>query len=70
MINPDFVLLAKSMGAHAIRVNSASELPEKMKEFLEYDGNRPVLLDCIVESHQHVYPLVCLGSMINLVACH
>jgi acetolactate synthase-1/2/3 large subunit len=70
MINPDFVLLARSMGAHAIRVSSASELPEKMKEFLEYDGNRPVLLDCVIESHQHLYPLVCPGSMTNLVACH
>jgi acetolactate synthase I/II/III large subunit len=69
MANPDFVLLARSMGVHAIRVSSASELPEKMKEFLEYDGNRPVLLDCIIESHQHVYPLVCPGSMINLVTC-
>src|SRR6266852_919287 len=53
MTNPDFVMLAKSMGAHAIRVSNASELPEKMKEFLEYDGNRPVLLDCVIESHQH-----------------
>ncbi len=70
MINPDFVQLARSMEAHAIRVSNASELPEKMKEFLEYDGNRPVLLDCIIESHQHVYPLVCPRSMVNLVACH
>ena len=61
MVNPDFVQFAKSMGVHAIRVSSASELPEKMKEFLEYDGNRPVLLDCVIESHQHLYPLVCPG---------
>jgi acetolactate synthase-1/2/3 large subunit len=61
MTNPDFVLLAMSLGAHAIRVSSASELPENMKEFLEYDRNRPVLLvvpDCVIESHQHLYPLV------------
>ena len=68
MVNPDFVQFAKSMGVHAIRVSSASELPEKMKEFLEYDGNRPVLLDCVIESHQHLYPLVCPGSMIK--PCH
>lgn len=67
MINPDFVQLARSMGAHAIRVRSASELPEKMKHFLEYDGNRPVLLDCVMEPRQHLYPLVCPRSMINLV---
>jgi hypothetical protein len=58
MTNPDFVLLAKAMGVHAIRVSSASELPEKMKEFLEYDGNRPVLLECVVETNEHVFPMV------------
>ena len=60
MTNPDFVLLAKAMGVHAIRVSSASELPEKMKEFLEYDGNRPVLLECVVETNEHVFPMVYL----------
>ena len=58
MTNPDFVLLAKAMGVHAIRVSSASELPEKMKEFLEYDGSKPVLLECVVGSDEHVFPMV------------
>jgi acetolactate synthase-1/2/3 large subunit len=58
MTNPDFVLLAKAMGVHALRVNSASELPEKMKELLEYDGNKPVLLECVVEPSEHVFPMV------------
>jgi|SRR5712671_2474355 len=58
MVNPDFVMLAKAMGVHAIRVSSASELPEKMKEFLEYDGHKPVLLECIVEPNEHVFPMV------------
>ena len=65
MINPDFVLLAKAMGVHAIRVSSVSELPEKMKEFLEYDGNKPVLLECIVETNEHVFPMVCPPSPIS-----
>ncbi len=58
MTNPDFVLLARAMGVHAIRASSASELPEKMKEFLEYDGNKPVLLECFVEPSEHVFPMV------------
>jgi len=58
LVNPDFVSLAKAMGAHAIRASSARELPEKMKEFLEYDGNKPVLLECAVEAHEHVFPMV------------
>jgi acetolactate synthase I/II/III large subunit len=58
MVNPDFVLLAKAMGVHAIRVSSSDELAEKMKEFLEYDGNKPVLLECIIEANEHVFPMV------------
>jgi acetolactate synthase-1/2/3 large subunit len=65
MTNPDFVLLAKAMGVHAIRVSSASELPEKMKEFLEYDGNRPVLLECVIEANEHVFPMVCPSRSIS-----
>jgi len=59
MTNPDFVLLAQAMGVHAIRVSNVRELPEKMKEFLEYDGNKPVLMECIVEKSEHVFPMVC-----------
>ncbi|KAH9997617.1 acetolactate synthase [Russula vinacea] len=70
MTNPDFVLLAKAMGVHAIRVSSASELPEKMKEFLEYDGNRPVLLECVVESNEHVFPMVPAGKALHEQILH
>jgi acetolactate synthase-1/2/3 large subunit len=70
MTNPDFVLLAKAMGVHAIRVSSASELPEKMKEFLEYDGNKPVLLECVVESNEHVFPMVPAGKALHEQILH
>ena len=59
MVNPDFVLLAQAMGVHAIRCHSAEELPAKMKEFLEYDGTRPVLMECLVDKNEHVFPMVC-----------
>jgi acetolactate synthase-1/2/3 large subunit len=52
------MLLAKAMGVHGIRASNAGELPEKMKEFLEYDGNKPVLLECVVGSDEHVFPMV------------
>ena len=58
MTNPDFVLLAKAMGVHAIRCSNVEELPAKMKEFLDYDGSKPVLLECVVERNEHVYPMV------------
>lgn len=58
MTNPDFVLLAKAMGVHAIRCSNVNELPAKMKEFLEWDESKPVLLECVVERNEHVYPMV------------
>lgn len=48
MTNPDFVKLAESMGAKALRCTTAEELPAKMKEFLEYDGSRPIVMECLV----------------------
>lgn len=58
MTNPDFVLLAKAMGVHAIRCHTAEELPAKMKEFLEYDNNKPIVMECLVEKNEHVFPMV------------
>jgi acetolactate synthase-1/2/3 large subunit len=70
MINPDFVLLARSMGVHAIRCQTAEELPAKMKEFLEYDGSRPVLMECLVEKNEHVFPMVPAGKALHEQLLH
>jgi acetolactate synthase-1/2/3 large subunit len=61
MTNPDFILLAQAMGVHAIRCETVEELPAKMKEFLEYRGDRPVLMECLVETNEHVFPMVSLS---------
>jgi acetolactate synthase I/II/III large subunit len=58
MTNPDFIALARAMNVHAIKVENNSELPAKMKEFLEYDGSKPVLMECMVETNEHVFPMV------------
>ena len=60
MTNPDFIELAKAMRVHAIRVHSAEELPAKMKEFLEYPNDKPVLMECMVSTNEHVFPMVSL----------
>ncbi|KAH7929619.1 acetolactate synthase [Leucogyrophana mollusca] len=70
MTNPDFVLLAQSMGVHAIRCHSAAELPAKMKEFLEYNGSKPVLMECLVERNEHVYPMVPAGKALHEQVLH
>ncbi|GLB41575.1 putative acetolactate synthase [Lyophyllum shimeji] len=70
MINPDFVLLARAMGVHAIRCHTAEELPAKMKEFLEFDGNKPVLMECMVTKNEHVFPMVPAGKALHEQLLH
>ncbi|KAF9532848.1 thiamine diphosphate-binding protein [Crepidotus variabilis] len=70
MTNPDFVLLSKSMGVHAIRCHTSEELPAKMKEFLEYDGNKPIVMECLVEKNEHVFPMVPAGKALHEQMLH
>ncbi|KAJ8517204.1 hypothetical protein ONZ45_g5580 [Pleurotus djamor] len=70
MTNPNFVMLANAMGVHAIRCTSAEELPAKMKEFLEYDGSKPVLMECLVEKNEHVFPMVPAGKALHEQILH
>lgn len=70
MTNPDFVKLAEAMGVKAIRVQSVAELPEKMKEFLEYDNSRPILMECLVEQNEHVFPMVPAGKALHEQLLH
>lgn len=70
MKNPDFVKLGQAMGVHSIRCSSTDELPEKMREFLEYDGNRPVLMECVVTDKEHVFPMVVAGKALHEQLLH
>jgi acetolactate synthase-1/2/3 large subunit len=70
MMNPDFVKLAQAMGVHAIRCHSAEELPAKMKEFLEYDNGKPVVMECLVEKSEHVFPMVPAGKALHEQLLH
>ncbi len=58
------------MGCKALRVSNIDELPAKMKEFLEYDGTRPIVMECLVSS-EHVYPMVPAGKALHeqIVGC-
>jgi len=55
---------------HAIRCTSAAELPQKMKEFLEYDNSKPVLMECVVETNEHVFPMVPAGKALHEQILH
>lgn len=64
MTNPNFVKLSEAMGAKALRCTSLADLPAMMKEFLEYDNTRPIIMECIVSS-EHVYPMVAAGKALH-----
>lgn len=70
MVNPDFALLAQSMGVHAIECRTAEELPEKMKEFLMYDNNLPIVMVCQVDEEEALYPIVPPGKAIHELVMH
>ncbi|KAK2459432.1 hypothetical protein APHAL10511_008543 [Amanita phalloides] len=70
MVNPDFVKLAEAMGVRALRCTRAEDLEEKMKEFLEYDNSKPVLLECMVEKTEHVFPMVPAGKALHEQMLH
>ncbi len=64
MHNPDFPKLAEAMGAKAMRCTKLADLSAMMKEFLEYDGTRPIVMECVVSS-EHVYPMVPAGKALH-----
>ncbi len=63
MHNPDFVKLIEAMNCGAFRCTKKADLPRVMKEFLDYDG--PAILECLVEKHEHVYPMLPAGKTVD-----
>ncbi|KAJ7211791.1 acetolactate synthase [Mycena haematopus] len=70
MKNPDFVALARAMGVHALRCETAAELPEKMAEFLAFDNTKPIFMECLVEQNEHVFPMVAAGKALHEYILH
>ncbi|KAJ6542583.1 thiamine diphosphate-binding protein [Mycena capillaripes] len=70
MSNPDFPALARAMGVHALRCETAADLPAKMAEFLAYDNSKPILMECVVERNEHVFPMVAAGKALHEYILH
>ena len=64
MKNPDWPAFAQSMGVKGMKVTKTADLPAKMREFLEYDDG-PVLMECLVDEDEHVYPMVPAGKALD-----
>ena len=59
----DFVKLAEAMGAVGIRVTKKEELADAIKQAIEL--NTTVVLDCIIDSDDKVFPMVPAGANIE-----
>ncbi len=59
----DFVKLAEAMGAKAYRITKKEEVETVLKEVLEL--NEPVLVECIINSDDKVWPMVAPGAAIE-----
>ena len=61
----DFVKLAEAMGATAFRATNREEFSEVLAKALEM--KTPVLIDCIIDSEDNVWPMVAPGAAIDEV---
>lgn len=59
----DFVKLAEAMGAKGLRATTRKEFNEAFKEALE--SKVPVVLDCVIDCDDKVWPMVAPGTPIN-----
>jgi len=58
---PDYVKLAESMGAVGLRVSQKSEVINIFEQMLEIN-DKPVLVDCVVDPDDMVFPMVPAGG--------
>lgn len=63
----DFVKLAEAMGAVGYRATTREEFAEAFKKAL--DSDMPVLIDCIIDSDDKVWPMVAPGAAISEAFC-
>lgn len=61
----DFVKLAEAMGAEGIRVTKKEELAPALERALSL--GRPVVLDCMIDCDDKVFPMVAAGKPIDTV---
>lgn len=63
--NPDFPKLIEACGVRAIQCKTRDEVIPAIKEALKHDG--PVVVHCLVEKADNVYPMVPAGHALDQV---
>ena len=59
----DYHHLAKAFGIHAITIDKKEDVKDKLKEALAIDG--PVIINCLIDQDEMVYPMVAPGAPID-----
>ena len=59
----DYVKLVEAMGAKGYRVTTKEEFADALSNALNADG--PVVIDCIIDSDDKVWPMVAPGASIS-----
>ena len=61
--NPDFARVAEAFGATGLRASTAAEATAALEKALSVRG--PVVIDCLVDPAENVYPMVAPNRPIN-----
>ena len=62
-INPDFIKIGEAYGIKSIQLKNKKDLKRHLKKILESD--EPILVDCIVEKEENVYPMIPAGKDVS-----
>ncbi len=60
---PEFTQIAEGFGARGMKVSQRGDLDDAINEMLKHDG--PVVLHCLVEPEENVYPMVAAGKSLH-----
>ncbi len=60
--NPDFVKISEAYGIKGVKIKTKEDLKTKLKELIESDEG--VIIDCIVEKEENVYPMIPAGTSV------
>ena len=63
--NPDFIKIGEAYGIKSIQLTNKKDLKKHLKKILEYD--EAVLVECIVEKEENVYPMIPAGKDVSYI---
>ena len=63
--NPDFIKIGEAYGIKSIQLKNKNDLKKNLKKILESD--EAVLVECIVEKEENVYPMIPAGKDVSYI---